>query len=215
MKALRIGLCVLFAFSVLAHGVVEVWSESVLEMGASALLLVWAILVYRDSEIGIQWSPLNWPFLGFIVIGLLQFIFHWTANPFFTRVELLRFGAYFLIFFLAAQAFREREDLVKLAWFLVILGFSASLLGIIQYFYVSEHDLLVPASFAECRCVWPLRESQSLRRIRRAGCACRISSDGVSRRPPGPFPVDWPAHDHPGWRADSRGFARRHHLFCI
>ena len=36
MKAVRIGLCVLFAFSVLAHGVVEVWSESVLEMGASA-----------------------------------------------------------------------------------------------------------------------------------------------------------------------------------
>ena len=134
MKALRIGLCVLFAFSVLAHGVVEVWSESVLEMGASALLIVWAILAYRHSETAIQWSPLNWPLLGFIAIGLLQFTLHWTANPFFTRVELLRFSAYFIIFFLAAQAFREREDLVKLAWFLVILGFSASLLGIIQYF---------------------------------------------------------------------------------
>ncbi|MGB0002670.1 MAG: hypothetical protein WBQ04_21300, partial [Candidatus Acidiferrales bacterium] len=89
MKALRIGLCVLFAFSVLAHGVVEVWSESVLEMGASALLIVWAILAYRHSETAIQWSPLNWPLLGFIAIGLLQFTLHWTANPFFTRVELL------------------------------------------------------------------------------------------------------------------------------
>ena len=44
------------------------------------------------------------------------------------------------------------------------------------------------------RCVWPLREPQSLRRIRRAGWACGISSDGVPRRTQGAFPVDGPAH---------------------
>ena len=134
MKAVRIGLCVLFALSVLAHGVVEVWSESILEIGASVLLITWAVLVYRDSEIAIQWSRLNWPFLGFIGIGVLQLALHWSANPFFTRIELLRFGAYFIVFFLSAQAFRERDDLVKLAWFLVLLGFSVGLLGIIQLF---------------------------------------------------------------------------------
>ena len=128
MKAIRIGLCVLFAFSV------EVWSESVLEIGASVLLVAWAVLAYRDSEIAIHWSPLNWPFLGFIAIGGLQLALHWSANPFFTRIELLRFSAYFIVFFLCAQVFRHREDLVKLAWFLILLGFSASLLGIIQYF---------------------------------------------------------------------------------
>ena len=64
---------------------------------------------------------------------MLQLALRWTANPFFTRVELLRFSAYFIVFFLTAQVFREREDLVKLAWFLVLLGFSVSLLGIIQF----------------------------------------------------------------------------------
>jgi O-antigen ligase len=134
MKAIRIGLCVLFAFSVLAHGVVEVWSESILEISASVLLITWAALTYRDSEMAVQWNPLNWPFLGFIAVSLLQLVFHGTANPFLTRVELLRFSVYFIIFFLAAQAFREREDLVKLAWFLILLVFSVSLLGIIQFF---------------------------------------------------------------------------------
>jgi O-antigen ligase len=134
MKAVRIGLCTLFAFSVFAHGVVEVWSESVLEIGASVLLVAWVVLAFRDSETAIHWNPLNWPFLGFIAIGLLQLAFHWSANPFFTRVELLRFSAYFIVFFLCAQVFREREDLVKLAWFLVVLGFSVGLLGIIQFF---------------------------------------------------------------------------------
>jgi O-antigen ligase len=134
MKAARIGLYILFAFSVLAHGVVEVWSESILEICASLLFIIWVFLAYRNPEITIQWNSLNWPLLGLIVIGLLQLTFRWSANPFFTRVELLRFSAYFIVFFLTAQAFREREDLVKLAWFLVLLGFSVSLLGIIQLF---------------------------------------------------------------------------------
>ena len=47
---------------------------------------------------------------------------------------MLRFAAYLIIFFLSAQAFRDRADLVKLAWFLIFLGFSVSLLGIIQHF---------------------------------------------------------------------------------
>ena len=38
MKAIRIGICVLLAFSVLAHGAVEPWSEAVLEIGAAVLL---------------------------------------------------------------------------------------------------------------------------------------------------------------------------------
>ena len=34
MRAIRVGICVLVTFSVLAHGVVEPWSEAVLEVGA-------------------------------------------------------------------------------------------------------------------------------------------------------------------------------------
>src|ERR1700720_1515781 len=134
MKAVRIGLCVLFAFSVLAHGVVEVWSESVLEIVASILLVSWAALAYWNPEIAIRWNSLNWPFLGVIGIGAVQLALHWSADPFLTRIELLRFAAYFIVFLLCAQVFREASDLVKLAWFLVFLGFSVGLLGIIQHF---------------------------------------------------------------------------------
>jgi hypothetical protein len=111
MKAVRIGLCVLFAFSVLAHGVVEVWSESVLEIGASVLLVSWAVLVYRNPEIAIRWNPLNWPLLGFIGIGAMQLGLHSSADPFLTRIELLRFAAYFIVFFLARRSFGKRQTL--------------------------------------------------------------------------------------------------------
>jgi O-antigen ligase len=134
MKAVRIGLCVVFAFSVFAHGAVEVWSESVLETGAALLLIYWGFVIYRDPQVAIQWSPLNWPFFGFIAIGVLQMVIHSTANPFRARIELLRLAASFILFFLSAQAFRKRSDLVGLTWFLMLLGFSVALLGVIQHF---------------------------------------------------------------------------------
>ena len=134
MNVIRVGLLFLFAFSVLAFGAVEVWSQSLLEIGASILLMSWALVIYRDKQSTIQWNPLGWPLLGFIAVGMVQLAFYWTPNPFLTRLELLRLAAYFIIFFLTVQAFRERADFVKLAWFLIVLGFSVALLGIIQHF---------------------------------------------------------------------------------
>jgi hypothetical protein len=134
MKLLRAGLCVLFAGSVLAFGAADVWSSSLVEIAAGALFVFWAILACCNADAKIQWSPLNWPLLGLIAIGLLQLVFHWTAYAFLTRTELLKLASYFLVFFMTAQAFRTRGDLSKLAWFVILLCFGVSFLGIIQYF---------------------------------------------------------------------------------
>jgi O-antigen ligase len=134
MKPLRIGLCLLLAFSVLALGTVEVWSQSALEIGAALLFLWWAIVVYRNPGAKIYWNPLNGPLLGLVGVGLLQLIFHATAYPFLTRTMLLKLAAYFLVLFLLAQAFRVRKDMYKLAWFVILFSFAVSLLAIIQHF---------------------------------------------------------------------------------
>jgi O-antigen ligase len=134
MKFIRGGLYVLIVFSVLAFGTVEVWSESLLEMGAGILFLSWAVVVSKDTKAKIYWNPLNWPILGIIAIGALQLCFGASPYPFLTRLELLRFGAYWVLFFLLAQSFRERADLTRLVWFLILMCFGVSLLGIIQHF---------------------------------------------------------------------------------
>src|SRR5271157_4988943 len=134
MKLIRIGLCALFAFCVLAHGVVEIWSESVLEIGAALLLLAWGAICFRRRDLAIHWNPLLGPLLGFAAIGVGQLVFHGTASSYMTRVELLKLVAYLIVFFLSAQVFRERADLTGLTWFLIFLCFGISLLGIIQHF---------------------------------------------------------------------------------
>jgi O-antigen ligase len=138
MKLLRLGLCLLFAFAVLAFGSHDVWSESAVEIASALLFIWWTIGFYGAAEAKVQWSPLNWPLVGFAVIGLLQMAFRGTAYAFLTRSEVLRLAAYFFVFFLVAQAFRTRKDFSALAWFIVLLAFAVSLFGIVQYFTSAE-----------------------------------------------------------------------------
>jgi O-antigen ligase len=134
MKALGVGLCVLLTFSVASFGAVQVWSESVVEIGAAILLVLWACLALLNRSVEVRWNSLNWPILGFCAIGAAQLLFHATAYPFLTRTELLRAVTCWAFFFLATQAFQSRGDFNALAWFLILLSFGVSLLGIIQYF---------------------------------------------------------------------------------
>jgi O-antigen ligase len=139
MRALRVGLCVLLTFAVLAFGSVEVWSESIVEIGTGLLLGFWVLLVFWLSDLEIQWNPLNWPLIVFLLIGLVQLALRSTAYPFLTRIELLRVATCWIVFFLASQAFRTRADLQLLAWFLIIFCFVVSLFAIAQYF--TSNDL--------------------------------------------------------------------------
>ncbi len=134
MKAIRIGICLLVAFAVLAHGAVEGWSEAILEIGAAALLVWWGLLVFTGRESEVCWNALYWPLAGFAGVALLQILARRTVYPYLTRIELLKLGACLLLFFLAAQAFRTLEQWQGLVWFLLALGFVVSVFGILQHF---------------------------------------------------------------------------------
>lgn len=140
MIVLQVGLCMLAAFAVLAFGAVQVWSQSILEIGAATLLLLWIILSVRQKEAKARWSPLIWPLLGLLAIGVLQLLLRGTEYAFLTRLELLRVSTYCIFFFLLNQAFGKRAEREGLAWFVVLFCFLVSLLGIIQHF-TAEHQI--------------------------------------------------------------------------
>ncbi len=134
MKFLRFGICLMITFAVALHGAVEVWSESIFEIGAALLLVSWAIVILKNREYYIHFSPLLWPLLALLSFAGLQLAFHWTVYPFLTQSELLRWTAIILYLFLFIQAFRTRHDLQAFAWFLLVLGFVTGLFGIAQRF---------------------------------------------------------------------------------
>ena len=134
MKLLRAGVCLLVAFAVLAHGVVEVWSDSVFEIGAALLFLGWALTAVRSSDSKIEWNGLHWAVAGLLAWAVVQLMFRITVSPFLTWTGILRWGAIAMVFFVSTQAFRGRRDFRVLTWFLIVFGFLVAVEGIIQYF---------------------------------------------------------------------------------
>ena len=134
MSSIRTGICVLVTFAVLAHGVVEPWSEAVLEIGAAVLLLLWAWQACANNDLNVVWNPLLWPLCGFWLVAAFQLATGRTAVPFLTRIELLKFSALLALFFFFVQSYRTRGQWRNFVWFLLGLGFAVSLFGILQHF---------------------------------------------------------------------------------
>src|SRR3990172_4541502 len=134
MIVVRIGICALAAFSVFAHGAVEPWSESVLEIGAACLLALWGLLYAGGIAPAVRGNRLFVPLAGFWVWVAVQSLAGLTAAPFLTRIEWLKFSALAILFFLAVQAFGTVEHWRGFVWFLLGLGFVVSVVGILQHF---------------------------------------------------------------------------------
>jgi O-antigen ligase len=134
MKAIRLGICTLIVFAVLSFGGVEPWGQAILEIGAATLFVLWGLLVIRRRQLEIHWNWLYLPLLGLGVVAIVQCVFGLSVYPYLTKIELLRWGAYALLFFLTLESFRTEEHVKQFAWFLLSFGFVVSLFAIVQHF---------------------------------------------------------------------------------
>ncbi len=132
MKLLRIAIFALVVFGIAVHGAVEDWANAVLETGAGLLLLAWAVQQYFAAR-EIVLSPLLPPLLALSLLTLGQIVFHGTASPYHTRLELQLLLAYGVLLFLASQAFRTAEDWRGFVWFVMSFGFLVAIFGILQH----------------------------------------------------------------------------------
>jgi O-antigen ligase len=134
MKAIRIGICTLLAIGVLSFGGVEPWGQAILEVGAAALFILWGVIVIRRRQLEIHWNWLYLPLLGMGVVAAIQCVFGLSVYPYLTKIELLKWASYSLLFFLTTESFQSEDHVRQFVWFLLSLGFVVSLFGIIQRF---------------------------------------------------------------------------------
>jgi len=134
MKLIRIGIFVVITFAVLSHGAVEPWSRAVLESAAGLLLVLWAVqFFYAGPEREIALPRLIFPLAAFTLLIIAQLALRLTASQFSTRIELQLLVSMAILVFLSAQAFRTAREWRQFAWFIMILGFAISGLGILQH----------------------------------------------------------------------------------
>ena len=134
MTSIRVGICILVGYAVLAQGAVEIWSTSILEIGAAALFFLWGVLSLRQRQVEIRWNWLYLPSLSLGGFALLQWLAGLSVYPYATQIDLLRTETYILLFFLTLESFHTPEEWRAFVWFLVGLGFVVSLLAIVQNF---------------------------------------------------------------------------------
>lgn len=138
MTLIRIGVCALIAYTILAFGAVDTISVTILEIGAVVLFLWWALGFALGTTTEIQWAPVLWPLAALVLIALLQLVAHITLYPYLTKLELMAFTSYVLMAFLFLQSFRTARHWRIFAWFLIWLGFLVSIFGIIQSLTFNE-----------------------------------------------------------------------------
>jgi O-antigen ligase len=134
MKVVRTGIYALVAFAVLSFGCVQPWSEAIMEIGAATLFLLWGILCLRRRQAEIHWNWLYLPLSGLGAVAIVQLAFGLSAYSYLTKIELLKWGAYVLLFFLAVEVFRTENPRKQFVWFVVVFAFLVALLGIFQHF---------------------------------------------------------------------------------
>lgn len=132
MRFLRLGLCALISFAVLAHGGVEESARALLEIGVAFLFLIWALRFYFNDQEQAVVSPLLPPLALFFLVALGQWFFRTTVSSYNTRIEVLLLLATLLFLFLCAQVFCTLQEWRIFVWFGMGLGFAISLFGILQ-----------------------------------------------------------------------------------
>lgn len=143
-------LCAALVLSTLAYGTVHYWALALFEIGACALVILWAVDGWRSHTLRISRSRLQWPLIGLILLGLVQLlplrsyegagllssapVSSLSIDPYSTRLALIQTVA-LLIYFAAALAFIDSPKRLRLIVRTVtIFGFLLALFGLIQSF---------------------------------------------------------------------------------
>ena len=134
MTVIRVGICSLLAFMVLTDGGLPDWSAAIFELGAAVLFVLWSVRALRHRVVDIRRSLLYFPVLSLIALCLAQNVFGVSVYAYATKIELLKWIAYFALAFLAVQSFRTPVQLRSLSIFLLTFGFLVALFAIAEHY---------------------------------------------------------------------------------
>jgi len=134
--AVRAALLAILMAAPLAFGAVQTWAWTTLLVLGLILFFVWAISATRHGALRLVWSPLYLPASAFLLIGLVQYVGHRTADAFATREALLNLTCNLVYFFLAGQLLTAKTPTNVRRWGLATATYAPLLafFAIIQYF---------------------------------------------------------------------------------
>ena len=129
---LLLGLGLVLGFAALAFGTTEPWSEFILECGAAALFLLWAVRQVVGGELELRPSPLYFPTLAFALLVAAQLGFGISVYRYATVQECFRYLAYGMLRFVAIQCFHSRQQIQRFLLGMSVFGTLLAVFAILQ-----------------------------------------------------------------------------------
>ncbi|OLE50695.1 MAG: hypothetical protein AUG51_26450 [Acidobacteria bacterium 13_1_20CM_3_53_8] len=142
-------ICVAIVMTTLAFGTVHYWALAIFEISAAAIVLLWAMDVWRSRVLRFSRNPLQLPLVGLFILGLVQLLpFSGAASadsnsaqlrtisfdPYSTRLALVQIAA-LAIYFAATLAFTDSPHRLRiLVRTIIIFGFVLAIFGLTQSF---------------------------------------------------------------------------------
>lgn len=148
-RAVVVLLCAIPVLATLAFGAVEYWAIGLLGVLTAVLALAWLETSRRSGAFGFSRSSLQLPFLGIILIGLVQLLPIGSSDlgpemldvpvrnslsfdPHATTFFLIRSIILFIFFAAALTFINSRKRLTRIAIFLVVFGAVMAFFAIMQ-----------------------------------------------------------------------------------
>ena len=97
------------------------------------LFILWTV-AWSMGKVQARWSWLFLPLVSIVGWGALQGHMGWSVYAFATEADTIRWGSYFIIFFLAFQLFGEDGSARAFRRSFMIYAFALAVVSILQYF---------------------------------------------------------------------------------
>lgn len=143
------GLYSVIIFSALAQGVVDPWSEIILELSIVALASIWALKMFLAKSFSVTIPSIAWPVGSLILFGAYQTLSRFDAagnrrsismDVEATRGTVLCLIGLLAILLLSANFLTKQERLINFAKFLTFFGLALATAALAQHFAAGEYS---------------------------------------------------------------------------
>jgi tetratricopeptide (TPR) repeat protein/O-antigen ligase len=124
------GILALLLFAPLPYGAVDLWAVSVVEAGVLVLVVLTGIRMLVEGEITLRRTPVLWPGLVMVALGLLQLAVGSSVNAHATRVSVQLCAAYVGFLLVLTTHLVTPARVRRLLWSVVLAGGLLAALGI-------------------------------------------------------------------------------------
>ena len=130
-RIIEISLIALLVFTPLARGTVQTWAISIAHFITLVMLTAYLLRIIFDAQF--QWvrTPLDFPLIALFLLALISSFssIEWYSSV----VALMKLANYIILYFIIVNTIRERKQIRRVAYTIMIVGSFLALFGIIKY----------------------------------------------------------------------------------